>query len=102
MTPKPELSSFIVAEATPEQLDKQWAAIEPRLRRRRSQSQSRHLLPLSIACVASWLRRLRSVAGRFGRGRVGAPTLSPPISIAFVGAAAAAFAMVYLHRVGRE
>jgi transmembrane sensor len=46
MTPKPELSSHIVAEATPHEIAQQWAAIEPRLARR---PRLRRLLPLSLA-----------------------------------------------------
>ena len=48
MTPKPSLSSHLVAEATPEELARQWAAIEARLSQRQK---PRRMLPLSLALV---------------------------------------------------
>ena len=50
MTPKPELASYLVTEATPEELSGQWAAIEPRLARR---PRSPWSLPLSLAFVGA-------------------------------------------------
>jgi len=50
MTPKSNLSSYVVAEATPEEISRQWAAIEPLLTHR---SRNRRLLPLSLAFVGA-------------------------------------------------
>ena len=50
MTPKPDLASYLVTEATPEDLSQQWAAIEPRLARR---PRSPWSLPLSLAFVSA-------------------------------------------------
>ena len=50
MTPEPKLSSYIVAEATREELAQQWANIEPRLARGPRQ---RRLLPLSLALAGA-------------------------------------------------
>jgi hypothetical protein len=50
VTPKPDLASYLVTEATPEELSQQWAAIEPRLARR---PRSRWSLPLSLAFVSA-------------------------------------------------
>ena len=48
MTPKPRLSSHLMAEATPEEISQQWAAIEARISRRPKQWR---MLPLSLALV---------------------------------------------------
>jgi len=50
VTPKPDLASYLVTEATPEDLSQQWAAIEPRLARR---PRSPWSLPLSLAFVSA-------------------------------------------------
>jgi len=48
MTSRPKLSAFIVSEATPVELARQWAAIEPRL-----QSRRHRMLPLALALAGA-------------------------------------------------
>jgi len=54
MTPKPDLSSYMVGEATPEEMARQWAAIEPRLARgpRRSRRVALSLVSAGAAAAA--------------------------------------------------